>query len=297
MSAPPTAATGSTPARTVARRHPDELTPHPELTALFGEPPDEEVARLAHLLRAGHIPDLLVQATPGGRVVYGYPVILAARRAGLDEIEVVVREDLASQDDCPVALSVIDAALERGNLSPLGIARWLRRAHQLIPTTPPEALREYQLGTLDQQVARRLGVSPRNAQRYPRLLRAPPEVQAAYEAGRLTLVAAGQAACFPPAQRADLTAAIRTGEDPRRAVARFLTAPVGRHIRVTASGRDLARDLQRVLGRHLDQVKVLAPGEALDRAVARLQQLRSATPVVGPEQQAAGLRDLRRRMG
>jgi hypothetical protein len=58
--------------RAVARRSLDDLTPHPELLSLLGEPADEQVERLARALRPGQQPGLLLEVTPDGRVLSGH---------------------------------------------------------------------------------------------------------------------------------------------------------------------------------------------------------------------------------
>ena len=45
--------------RAVAHRSLDDLTPHPELISLLGEPAEEEVERLARTFQVGKQPGLL----------------------------------------------------------------------------------------------------------------------------------------------------------------------------------------------------------------------------------------------
>jgi ParB-like chromosome segregation protein Spo0J len=286
-----------TTTRTVARRPVTGLRPYPELLAVLGEPAEEEVERLARGLKAGRPQGLLAEVTPDGQVIFGHLAVLAAQSAGLDEVDVLVHEDLGGAPEAVVALTVIDAALERGGLDHLGTARALARAHQLRPQVPLDLLRDYQRGDLDRQLARRLGLSPRAAQRYLRLLEAPPEVQTAFTAGQLALTVAERVAGLPEARQAELAAALRAGEDPQEVVARFCKKASGRHPKAHAAWANFLQALRRGLpdlaGR-ADQVKALSPEDAelLDNTVALLRQVRRTAVVMTPEEKAAALRSL-----
>jgi hypothetical protein len=275
------------------------LRPHPELLSLLSEPADDLVERTALALGAGSRPDQLVEATPDGQVIFGYPSVLAARLAGLRQVEVVVREDLNGQEDAAVALAVIDAALDRGGLDKLGVVRCLDRAHQLRGTTPCDVVRDYQRGELDEQVAAWLGVSVRNAQRYLRVLETPLEVQQAFAAGKLPLTVAGRIAGLRADDRAELADAIRAGEKPAKAAARFVKAAPNTHARAYTAWRSFHKNLERGLadmaGR-FDQVKALSPEQAavVDQVIAELQSLRSSARVLTSEQQGEQLQALLR---
>jgi ParB-like chromosome segregation protein Spo0J len=283
--------------RTLARRPVAGLRPHPELVTLLGEPADEEVERLARGLGAGRPQGLLIEVTPDGQVIFGRLAVLAAQSAGLDEVDVLVHEDLAGAPDAVVALAVIDGLLGRGGLDHLGTARALARAHQLRPQVPYPALRDYQRGDLTDQVARRLGVSRRSAQRYVRLAATPPEVQQAFLTGELHLTAAERVAGLPEARQAELAAALRGGEGPAKAVARFCTKAPRRHQKAPAPWANfllaLRRGLRDLEGR-VDEVKTISTEEAelVDNTAALLRQVRGAAEVRTPEEQAAALRSL-----
>jgi hypothetical protein len=287
----------NTPTRTVALCRADDFTPHPELIALLGEPADDEVCRISQALQAGRRPDLLVEITPQNQVIFGYPAVLASLRAGLHEIEVIVHDNLQGQHDAVVSMAVIDAALEHGGLDKLGVTRCLRRAHQLRSAIPYETVREYQKGDLLDQVTTRLSVSKRNGQRYLRLLDAPQEVQQAYADKKLSLTVAERAAGLSLDKKAELAAAIQGGEEPQKAVARFVKTPTGRHKQAYGAWLAFVKDLQRGLadmdGRFC-QVRALSPEEAalVDRAIAELQALRASALIVNREQQAANLQAL-----
>jgi hypothetical protein len=300
MTAKPEAAEDAHPmatSRTVARRRVAGLRPHPDLLAVLGAPADEEVERLARGLGAGRPQGLLIEVTPDGLLLSGYPALLAARSAGLDEVDVLVRQDLAGAPAAVVAMALIDAALERGGLDALTTARVLRRAHDLRPQVPFAARRDYQRGDLDEQLARRLGISDRAAQRYLRVAATPPEVQQAFSTGKLRLTVAERVQGLPQARQAELAAALRGGKDPKKTLARFCTLAPGRHQKAHVAWAAFVQALRRGLadldGR-ADQVQTLSPDDAkvVDDAVALLQQVRGAAAVRTPEQQAAALRSL-----
>jgi hypothetical protein len=288
--------------RTIGRRRPGALKPHPELLALLGRPPDGEIDRLAESLAADRSLGLLPEITPGGLVLHGHAAVLAARRAGLRDMEVVVREDLVGRAKAVVALAVIDTALESGGLGHLEVARCLRRAHELRVRTPCESYRPYQLGDLVQHLAGRLGVSRRTALRYLRLMDAPREVQAAFTAGRLPLTVAERAADLPAAARDDLAAALRRGEHPRQVFARYVSRPAGRHKQRDRAWAAVIASLQRCLlelGGRADQIPSISAEDAavVDQALAVLRQVRDGASVVTREQAEANLRVLLESVG
>jgi ParB-like chromosome segregation protein Spo0J len=286
-----------TTTRTMARRPVTGLRPHPDLLAVLGAPADDEVERLARNLEAGRPQGLLAEVTPDGQVIFGHLAVLAARSAGLDEVDVLIHEDLAGAPDALVAMAVIDGALERSGLDHLTTARALARAHQLRSELPLDLVRDYQRGRLDRQLARRLGISARAAQRYLRLLEAPPEVQTAFTAGQLALTVAERVAGLPQARQDELAAALRAGEDPSKAVAGFVKMPPARHQKAHVAWANFLKALRQGLldleGR-AERIKALSTEDAkvVDNAVALLRQVRGAAAVMTPEQQAAALQSV-----
>jgi hypothetical protein len=261
-----------------------------------------EMMRLACCLAGGHAPGPMPEVTPDGRVVAGYAAVVAARRAGLGEMEVVVREDLAGQSDALVAMEIIDSALACPGLPQLDVARCVRRAHELRGEIDYEYVRDYQRGDLYEQVARRLKCSPRSAQRYDRLGGAPAEVRAAFTAGRVPLILAERAADLPLAKQADLAVALHGCTDPQKVLAQFVKMPGRRPRRAYDAFRALLTSLDgglKDLDGRLGDVKALTPEDAalLDRAVEQLQAVRRAAAVVSPQQQAAAMQALRQSVG
>ncbi|HEX5273055.1 MAG TPA: hypothetical protein VFW33_21305 [Gemmataceae bacterium] len=284
-------------ARAVARRRLDKLVAHPELLTLFGEPAPADVKRLARTLAESHELGVLPEVTPDDQVISGYPAVLAAGRAGLEEIDVIVRDDLAGRDEALVALAVIDAALARGGLTKLDLARCLKRAHALRKATPYEFIKDYQRGDLHEQVAHHLNSSLRTAERYVRLSDAPAEVQQAFARRKLALTQAERVAGLSPGKQAEFAAALRGGEKPGEVFARYFGASEGGQCSAAVAWRAFLRSLRRGLkdlGGRIDEVRSLSPEDAalLDHVVEQVQAVRKAAQVVTPGQQAANLQAL-----
>ena len=236
----------STPStfRTIVRRHPEDLAPHPELLILFGEPSDKDIDRLARPLMRGEKTEILVEIAPENEVLFGYTAVLAARRAGLQEIEAILRADLTGRPETLVILAVIDAAIAHGGLGHLDLTRCVLRGQELGPQTPRDDWREYQIQFPELYLAKRFGLSDRNVQRYVRLAGAPLEIQLAYTAGRLSLALANLAAGLPHVTQDEIVAAIEAGDDPSQAVVQHLRRPPGRHKRPQSAWQALLKSLR-----------------------------------------------------
>jgi hypothetical protein len=302
MAATARAPAPTAPSRAVAPRALQDLAPHDELFALIGEPAEGDVEWLARTQAAGRDTGLMPEVTPDGRVIFGYEVVTAGRRAGLGKIDVILRADLDGQAPAVVRMALIDAALERGDLTPLGTARCIARAHQLRSAIPFESIRPYQRGVVDEQVALRLGVSLRTAQRYCRLVQTPAEVQAAFSSGKLPLTLAERAAGLSDARQAKLADALRGSKDACEVFARFVKVRGGRHAKTAAAWRALLKSLRRGLDDMDDRfqdVRALSPEDAavVDIALRELEGVRKRAAVVTPQGQAAGLQALRDSMG
>jgi hypothetical protein len=105
---------------------------------------------------------------------------------------------------------------------------------------------------LKAEVARRLGLSPRNVNRYLLLLDAPAPVQQAFDRGDLSLTDAGKVALLDRPARADIVRRLQQGEKAGQVVAASLARPdggddVGRSFR--RLGGALARETSRLRGR------------------------------------------------
>ncbi len=137
----------------------------------------EDLEELAASIRAqGVVQPILVSPRPDGdyTIVAGERRWRAARRAGLDEVPVVVREVAGDRHLLEMALV---ENLQRTDLNPLEEAQAYRRLQQ-------------EFGLSHEQIATRVGKSRSAVTNALRLLKLPEEVQELLREGRLT---AGQA--------------------------------------------------------------------------------------------------------
>src|SRR5947209_18154020 len=111
-----------------------------------------------------------------------------------DEIAVWVNDDLAAQGEGAVEQRLIEDNLARRNLDRLDQVRCYRRLVEMAQDTPHDQRRSHQLGRVRDVVGSRLGMSGRTLDRYLRVLDAPREVQDAFKAGDISLVAAAKVA-------------------------------------------------------------------------------------------------------
>ena len=94
-------------------------------------------------------------------------------------------------------------------------------------------------------------MSGRNLNRYFNVLEAPPEVQAAFQVGRLRLVDASRVVTLPPDRQKELAAGLADGERPKDLLARFFPPrPVG-HVQAHITLGRLKRTLDTAVA-HLD---------------------------------------------
>src|SRR5262245_37852463 len=94
--------------RSVKRMRLDQLRPHWLLDELFDPVPEEKIAAVARVMAGGQPPPDQVEVEPGGTVLYGALYVEAARRAGLAELEVTVREGLGAAPPEAIQVELID---------------------------------------------------------------------------------------------------------------------------------------------------------------------------------------------
>jgi hypothetical protein len=113
---------------------------------------------------------------------------------------------------------------------------------------------------------------------------------------------AERAADLPAAARDGLAAALRGGEDPSQAAARFLTPPTGRHKQPRQAWAAAVRSMQHWLddlGGRIDQIRAISPADAVvvDQALKALQQVQGSARVITPEEAEANLRSRLQSLG
>jgi hypothetical protein len=178
--------------RPTEKRRLDSLHPHPRQAKLFDDLAVQEFLALVEDIRENGMrspPEIL----PDGTIVTGHQRVRAAKELGWDEIDVVVRYDLADDDGAAESLLISDN-LNRRQLSPLGQARCISALAEI-----EESRRDrYAVGSRPilarDRVGERLRMSGRNVDRYLAVLEAPQSVQRAFDCGFLPLVLAARVA-------------------------------------------------------------------------------------------------------
>jgi ParB family chromosome partitioning protein len=252
-----------------------KLKDHPLQAATFGDLPEAEIAALAEDLKANgqKVP---IDVLPDGTVVAGHQRVRAARMLGWKAVAAVVRTDLAEAGPAAVEAHFLGDNLHRRHLSPLARARCVRRLLELDAGRATRSFTDRQREQLKTAIGRRLGLSLRSVNRYLAVLDAPAEVQQALERGRLTLIAAGQAAHLGLLAKQELVRRLRAGEVPRKAL-----AAVKRDAPAAGAGAAAAvTRLLKALGREVPQLAELPPGLAPRRLRRLLPTLRGARKVL-----------------
>ena len=94
------------------------------------------------------------------------------------------------------------------------------------------------------QLAKRLGLSPKNLKRYLAIVETPPEVQNAFERGDLKLDDAARIAGLDDEKQEDIAEAIREGENARAVVREYLTTSTVERTGLGPSYRRLLKHLE-----------------------------------------------------
>src|SRR5206468_3291264 len=109
-------------------------------------------------------------------------------------------------------------------LGKLGIARLYARLIELKRSSRIDPCDKRPRINLSEQLAKRLGCSRRNLDRYLRVTLTPLEVQQAFDRDQLGLVPAGRVAGLAPDEQQQIAAEIRAGGDPEAVVRKKLSA-------------------------------------------------------------------------
>ena len=258
------------------RRKLSRLKDHPKQARLFGDVSDAELEALADDMRKHGQRDP-VEILPDGTILAGHQRVRAARWLKWNEIDVIVRHDLAKAGVKAQDRYFISDNLIRRHSSPLGRARCLHHLMEIETDSRAGALSWEGKEALKKQLGERLNLSARSVSRYLLVLAAPPAIQNAFDAGELTLVQAGKVALLEKQKQREIAQRIKAGESARSVVASFLPQPSkSKHQKVGDAVRSLIRGLERALN-DLDGrlEKVVTAHVADHRAV-----LEQTTPLV-----------------
>jgi hypothetical protein len=122
---------------------------------------------------------------------------------------------------------------------------------------------------LKRLLGRRLNLSPRSINRYLLVMDAPAEVQAAFDAGTITLVQAGRVGRLDRREQQDIARRIKEGEKARNVVAHALSGKQG-------SADNPARSFGRLVGALKRETSLLRGHEG----ELRPRRLRNCLPVL-----------------
>jgi ParB/RepB/Spo0J family partition protein len=251
-----------------------DLRPHPQQSALFNDPdPDELEAFAASLKRRGQ--DEPIHITPDKVIIAGHRRVAAAKRLGWETIKAVVRHDLAELGDAAIEEFAIVSNLDRRHMTPLERARCIKRVKDLIVgrklTYKDKEFSAYH-DSLRDQVGALLGISGRHIDRYLAVLNAPPPIQAAFEARKITLVEAAYAGAVHDGIQRKIVAEIDGGILPKEVMTRHM-----HRLRDRGSPSAVYAKLVTTLAKSLDALaskveQILPPGEDVEERIAVLQK-------------------------
>lgn len=201
------------------------LKEHPKQASMFGDLPDEELQTLAEDMRK-HGQRQPVEILPDGTVLAGHQRVRAAKLLGWEEVEVVVRHDLADDPSAAERFFISDNLVRR-HLSPLARARSIQRLME-IERAAGGRYRDTSKEVLKAKLGKQLNLSVRSVNRYLLILAAPHEVQIAFDRGEINLIQAGRVALLKTKEQQELARRLRDGEKAVDVIAEALGSERGR---------------------------------------------------------------------
>ena len=253
----------------------DRLRAHPAQRELFGEPPEHEIHELMASIGTNGLKHG-IEILPDGTILAGHRRLRALQLLGRTEVDVVVRHYLAD-DPQAAERELIQDNLIRRQLGPLEIAGSYQRLIELEKGRPRDLLSKVPRVNYVEQLASRLRTSRRNLDRYLAVLRAPREVQEAFDAGQLSLVLAARVPTLAAQKRDRIAAAIRAGTTPSIAIRTELPTQRNKPEMVQSDYGSFLR-LIPILAGNVDQVIRSPEGdvETLHRGTRLIEELLQA---------------------
>lgn len=176
----------------------------------------------------------------------------AARLNEWQDIDAIIRHDLAEKGELQAERYLIADNAQRRQLSPLQMARSAQRLKELVVLQKRGKIRECDQGSIHRetrsQVGQMLGIGGREVSRLLRVLRAPPEVQDALDAGRLTIMEANDVTSLGAKDQKAIARAIQQGQAPKTVVAKFIEKETLRKKGVKPFFRGLLKDVSEARG-------------------------------------------------
>ena len=203
--------------RPVLKRKIADLREHPRQQELFGDIPDGQLDELAADIDLNGQRDP-VEILDDGTIIDGHQRCRAAEKLGRDEVDVVIRNDLAVAGDAAIQMYMISVNLMRRQMDILAIARAYRYMKQI--ETGPDEVSGSESRELRDRLAKRLGtkLSGRTLERYAKLIDTPRAVQDAISRQELSMGAALKVAKLSECAKEGIAAAIRGGQSAKDAI-------------------------------------------------------------------------------
>lgn len=262
-----------------------QLAPHPKQHQCFEDLPDAELQQLAESMRKCGL-NHAIEILPDDTIICGHQRVRAARLLGWDDIDVIIRHDLAAAGDEAVEERLVEDNLIRRQLTPLERVRCAtliagRRSDWRVVSAQRD------------RVATLLHVSLKTATRLLQVALTPTAVQHAYDLGHLPLVLAVRVYHLPVHVQAEIADEIEVAgfEGAKDIVKSHFPSDPPRQLTATDHYRILIHDIRRAhdaLHRHVSEIefdKILVEGDikVLSDGEQLLHQLSAAVESVRPE--------------
>ncbi|MGI9862724.1 ParB N-terminal domain-containing protein [Moorella naiadis] len=246
----------------------EKLMPHP--SNFFRQLDLEEIKELAASIKEnGLIEPMVVRPVEGGyEIISGHNRKEALEYLGIKEVEAKV----VNVDDITAELMLIDANLKFRPLSPMEIARAIRRKKELMgERRGNKGGNNCPLsGKTREIIAQQLDMSPRQVENYDKLNDLIPDLQLLVDTGKLTPTAASQLALLEPEVQQELYDAL--GDE--------ITTLKVKEVKRLKEESERGYLILNVLQKHLEEVenelkeyeKENASGEKLKAEIAKLRQ-------------------------
>ena len=258
-----------------------KLHEHPE-NHLFHDLPGDDLQALAEdMAQNGLIHAVVVRKVDDGyQIISGHQRLRAARQLGWPDVEANVVE----ADDNKAARMLIAANIKTRTLSPMELARAIRRERELVeeehgerrgrPTENVDHDDPHLHGRWSQTVANDLELSEGHARRLDKLNELVPELQQLVDRGALRVVAAEQLAHLPPDEQAALYKAF--GEaigDQSVAETREIRRQMEAEHRARREAEERIRELERTVQEREESLRHAKEGakDDLDERLTLLQ--------------------------
>ena len=220
-----------------------QLKPYPLQPLFYGQTsPEEDKRLLADLRHNGQRDPIIVVPARNKK---GHYIILDGHRRdwaagvlGWDDVQSIIRWDLADVDDATVEAEFLQYNLNRRHVHKLDQARIVLRLYEIEKGRPRGMLRRCDEGEARDRVAKVVGMTGRNLQRYFRALLTPVEVQNAVRNHFLPLQDAEQVEGLSKEKQAEIAeviANVMAADVDRAAKKKAVKAAVSKYV-VTGIG-------------------------------------------------------------